>query len=308
MKKILIAGIGKHGARYVEGIITAKIKNIQLHLLDKNEIASIVPPHLKRQLEGNYNIHTHNSLSSLPNGFDLAIISTTANERPNIVHTLSTHIGVQDWILEKVLSTSSEGLEIISQATASGKTWVNHPRRISTLYTKLKLQLTNEPLDFTIQWPGFALGCNSIHFIDIVEWLTGETVVDVNIVETSGWYEAVRPGYSEFDGRIIVNYSAGSKMILDNTRSEMEPDLKILQGNTIVTLKEKSGFIINNNFYNGQIEYQSDFSGPMVSNIIQNGECGLTDLEASTRQHRKFFEGINNNTHLKKGDGYFPIT
>ena len=308
MKQILIVGVGKHGARYVEGIITSKFKNIQTHLLEKECIASKVPANLKKHIEENRNIHIHNSISSLPDGFDLAIVSTSAKERPDIVKTLSANIGVQDWILEKVLSTCNEGLDVISQATAGGKTWVNHPRRISTLYAKLKLLLTNQPLDFTIQWPGLTLGCNSIHFIDIVEWLTGENVLNVNIDKTSGWFEASRPGYHEFDGKILVNYSAGSKLIIDNTGNEIEPNLKISQGKNVITVKEKTGLIINNQFYDGRIEYQSECSGQVVSNILQYGECGLTKLKDSIRQHQKLFEGINNNLLLKKEDGYFPIT
>ena len=67
--------------------------------------------------------------------------------------------------------------------------WVNTPRRLTQLYRFLKRTISDcTHLEFKIVDPMFGLGCNSIHFLDTFEWLTGEEISDINIDARSDWY------------------------------------------------------------------------------------------------------------------------
>ena len=56
-------------------------------------------------------------------------------------------------------------------------------------------------LQFGISGGGWGLGCNSIHFLDLIGWLTGATTVELS----GEWIDAdtvrsKRPGFVEFTG------------------------------------------------------------------------------------------------------------
>ena len=128
---VLIVGAGQLGSRYLQGLAVCKSK-LRIYVVDLNPKALSVAQerwantsHLERDCKV---VTFHSSIYECPNQADLAIIATTANNRYEVVCSLKKNILIHYWILEKVLTQSSNLLrQLQSQFTDHSMAWVNTP-------------------------------------------------------------------------------------------------------------------------------------------------------------------------------------
>src|SRR3989338_1169666 len=130
---ILIAGAGRIGSRYLQGLVKCRmplriyVQNIHEESLGRagqrwNEALGTETHHV---------VSFHTSFASLPRQLDIAIVATTADIRPQTVSEIANHTAVRFWVLEKVLAQSESGLdEIMSCIGNSSSAWVNTARRM----------------------------------------------------------------------------------------------------------------------------------------------------------------------------------
>ena len=81
-------------------------------------------------------------------------------------------------ILEKVVFQSIQDFEDIIELLKINqiKAWVNCPRRMYKFYQEVQKQIGNgEQIIYTIRGGNWEMGCNSIHFIDLISFISGET-------------------------------------------------------------------------------------------------------------------------------------
>ncbi len=300
MKKILIYGVGQLGSRYIQGL--AKSQNCYEIIAVDPSGNSLREAKLRwSEVDGEKSSHTIRWLEKYPENLDavdLVIVVTSSLGRAELIRNLSEKLQVRYWILEKLLTQSVDELKIIEKATASADArWVNTPRRLMDWHRKLKSRFFDKaPLRVTKSGGLWGLACNSIHFIDLTAWWTGESLVSMN---TSGldnvWFESKRPGFYETTGELIATFSGGSVLSLNASFDAAEQELRVeTVDGEVWEIDEQRGvaFAPGGQLLPGQIEYQSSMTAPLVTGILQKNTCSLPTLAESSAQHAVFLEAM----------------
>jgi hypothetical protein len=131
----------------------------------------------------------------------------------------------------------------------------------------------------------------------------------IQLTSLNGWQKSKRVGYKEFDGELTAYYEDGSELYL---KSDVAGDVSIVvnQNGKQFIINESDGVHLENGFFPGRVEYQSELSSELVSDILENkmGD-GLPTIKQSVDQHLAFFKAIRNCKSLQI-DPYedIPIT
>jgi len=277
--KALIIGAGNIGIRHLQGLKSARHNLKSVTVVDPDPNATF------RAYEmGHFGIVKYSEV--IPSGnYDIVIVATNSKERRGVIEKIQGRYGFL--LLEKFLfHNESEYFERLPNA------FVNCPRRIMPGYIKLKQELSGFPVNGVIcNLPG--LLSNSIHWMDFVSYLTGKK--DLIFCFTPGEIlKSKRNGYNESSG--ILDIESG------NTRLRVFN----LNQNKIFTISI-NGREINETekTIDGEpFEYklQSELTGDVVNQWIENGTCGLTDYEQSAEWHLQILR------ELRRVNWNLPIT
>ena len=304
--KILLAGLGNIGARYLQGILTIN----QVTGIDIIEPISTAFERGMKICNDEHSTVRRVGYKDLEQKYDIAIVSTPSSIRPRVVESISKSTNIEFWILEKILAQSILDLDNIEKEVSGSKGgWVNTPRRRTSLYRRLKsVMAPGVPFKFNVFFENIGLGCNAIHFIDLVSWLAGSPVKEIKI-ETEGWKASKRDGYLDFDGHLVAKFNDGSVLNI-NSCGDTTKRITIKQSNTNYIVNEENGFISDGSFVEGRIQLQSELTAPLITEVIQGSiGSGLPTLKESVHQHKILFSAISSSTNLKKQiENGIPIT
>jgi len=317
-KKVIIVGAGQIGSRYLQGLAKYD-RPLEIIVIDHNQ--NSIELSKKRWLDTNPNLFNHkiywnNEYIFKNDNIDLIIISTSSNEREKLISKISKKYITKYWILEKVLAQCSDDVKDINFYTKDSKSvWVNTSRRAMSIYSQLKIKLNSAIPDRIIINGGlWGLACNSIHFIDLVEFLTNQSLVSINTKNIDKkWIKSKREGYFEITGELSAKFSRGTELILRSKHDILNKIIRIeLPDKFFWIIDEAKGEIYSSEgekFY-GKLENQSDMTTNIVKEILENGLCKLTSLKDSSRQHVVFLDAILNhwNNSKNKIDKKVPIT
>ena len=318
MQNILLVGAGQLGSRYLQGLSTVKL-DLCITVVDPSDLS--LDSAKKRWLEvgGDKSQHKIRWCKVLPQDLvliNLAIIATSAGGRADLVKHISNTVRVSYWVLEKVLAQSKQELDIIHAATINAKgTWVNMVRRVINWHQQLKFNFYEQgPLKVKKTGGLWGLACNTIHFIDLISWWTGESLFSVNTNRLDRtWLKSKRLGYFEVIGELLVKFSGGTELILQSQPNVTEDIMHIeLPNKNIWTIDEVNyiAYKSKKDIFKGEHKLQSEYTGPMVTKILTNGNCELTTLKQSSEQHKIFLDAMlaHWNFSNKFNDKIVPIT
>lgn len=296
--KILIAGAGQLGSRYLQGL--SKVKNsLDIFVFDPSKVSLKRSEERWREmpLASNHMVRFDGSLSNIPKDMDLAIISSTADVRAQLVKRICNQSSISNWILEKVLGQSSGEISQIQGYLSGEKSaWVNTPMYCWSLYQKIRMFYPSESsVDATFMGFG-GLACNAIHFIDFVSRWSGALVTEIDVSGLrSDWYASKREGFYEIDGEMNVSFSDGSSLMMITDRYEVNymANLKIKDDEWLID--ESKGLACTSDgrqTRRGDVEYQSQLTAPLVEAIFADNPCGLPTLAESAQQHNLFLNTL----------------
>lgn len=201
--KILIIGLGNLGKRHLSSILNSKLKmnvfcyDIKINALEDFEWTNTY---------GNKTLKTISSFAEVGEEIDFALFAMTSSGRRDVFDELINSTTVRNILFEKVLFQTVEDYEHVQkELTRLGiKAWVNCARRQMDSYQQLKKEL-EAAKEMYIQVCGseWGMACNSIHEIDIIEFLSGgkETHIE-NLNLLPQVYDSKRAGYKEVYGTI----------------------------------------------------------------------------------------------------------
>lgn len=301
MSNILIAGCGRLGLRYLEGIIKIQ-QSLNIHIYDiSNNSILKAKNFIDSRNESQHKFYYHNKTIKKNLNFTLVIISSTADTRKKILYYLNQSITYRYCILEKVLTQSVESSTDFLVANKRDNIWVNTPRKIMPLYNKIKsLLLDQGPIEMTVTGNKWGICCNGCHYIDLLTWLTDEIILKVNEIEFSNkflWYETKRPKFYDIVGSVNLEFSSGSKLsLISNLQPSKKHSIQIKTKNNIVDIDELSGKVMYNKDYKftEQILLQSFMSKELVEGIINHGKCNLTTFSNHLISHNIFIDFLIN--------------
>ena len=296
--KILLCGSGELGSRYLQGL---KACNCPLEIFVYDPSKTALTLALDRWNEVSFynqkhSISFHSSLEEIKKNIDLVIVSTTSNVRLQVVEQVSKLMDVKFWILEKVLVQRVDDIKSLTRfITNDSNAWVNTPRREMKWHQAIKGNLdAKSEMHFAVEGGNWGLACNSIHFLDLFAWWSGNSIEHIN---TEGlkdqWFESKRQGFWEVYGTLEVLLSGGSTASLTSLSSEEKVIIRISNGlEWEITEKDglakrSDGFIVE-----GSLEYQSTLATSIVESILRNGTCNLPTLKESSIVHKVYIESM----------------
>lgn len=210
-----------------------------------------------------------------------------------IVH----HAVVRYWILEKVLAQSAQGLdELLSYIGKDALAWVNTPRRIIPWHKIIKDRLkSNSPLQMHITGGAWHLACNAVHFLDLLAWWSGESLLEVSTdLLEGGWFGSKRAGNWEIYGTLEARFSGGSTMKMTAGLGKPVYIINVIDGDRTWHIDEEKGTANSSDGIEipGRLPFQSEMTHALVEEIIETGHCQLPSIEASVEIHRILIDAM----------------
>ena len=314
----MLVGAGQLGSRYLQGFVSANC-HLDITVVDSS-LTSLARAKTRWIQAGGENCqHTIRWVEETPREVEdisVAFIVTSAKARAELVRQIDSRIGVHFWILEKVLAQSLDELEIIRRATArSLGVWVNKPFRMMSWHKSLKERFVGRgPLKANYSGTNWGLACNGIHYIDLVAWFSGESIVSVSTNSLDQqWHESKRDGYFEVTGKLQVIFSKGSSLDLESKSEARKNSFEIeLSDETLWVIDENAGVARSSTGHQigGTLELQSQLSSRLIDNVILRSQCELPTLEESISTHKVFLEALLLHWNLSQNrkDVCVPIT
>jgi hypothetical protein len=296
---VLISGAGQLGSRYLQGLVKCRLPlKIMVH---DSSLVSLERARLRwNEVLDPHSIHTvsyHSSIETLPHQIDVVILATTADSRPIVIRDIATHASVRFWVVEKVLAQNQSGLdEIVKHIGVGFNAWVNTPRRMMPWHREIKAQLgLGRPMTLKVQGGAWRLACNAVHFLDLLEWWSGETISGMTTdLLAPHWFESERRGFWEIAGTLSATFSGGASAHLCANQSSNGVRLEVTDGRLTWLIAEADGIANRSDGLAivGRMQYQSEMTAPLVESILEGRGCDLPTLEESARLHRTFIHGM----------------
>lgn len=316
-QSVLLIGAGQLGSRYLQGL-AAMQEPLAVTVADPSEAALAVARERLASVSPatNHLVQFSTSLEDVPQQFDLALVVTPASCRARVVTEIANRHQVKAWILEKLLAQSCTQLDQIEQALGgSSQVWVNTPRRLMSWHQAIRTQLLlsdPSPLKVRVSGGSWGLACNGIHFIDLVAWWIQSSVQSVNTAGLGDWAQSKRVGFQEAFGCMQVSYADGSELELCCKSGTRPTQITVVTPQGEWLIEESAGRATGpfGQNLNGQLNFQSVLTAPLVKQILQKGNCDLPSLAESTAQHRPLLDSLLKHWNLSQGhhDSVVPIT
>lgn len=325
MRKIAVIGAGQIGSRHLQALGEIDIP-ISIEVVNPNTGALLMAEERFEEVPFNKNISSisyFDDLNELSPQIDLCIIATKADVRADVIKELSAHKRIRYLILEKVLFQNIKDFDLVSEILKSAEihTWVNCPRRTYPIYKWIKgFFQPGEKISVRVEAQDMGLCCNSIHFIDLLSFITGLTDIEIDITGIEKTvFESKRKGFIEFYGILQGAQSNGSNIIV-TSRNKMPSLIKIMifgervkvfinetEGTADISKKEDDWKWEKIQF---KEPLQSELTQLVAKDILENGKCDLTDFDDSCLLHKPLLSSFITHLELIKGErvDYCPIT
>lgn len=323
---IAIIGVGQIGSRHLQALALLSCP-VSIYLVDPSEASLATAVERFGQVKGLVkpeNVHTLLDIEQLPGSIDIAIIASSAQIRRALVDTLLSAKQVRYLILEKFLFQKPEDFDHIGDLIAGKNipTWVNCPRRVVAFYKKLKQDIgPSQRVAFSVAGSQIGIGCNGIHYLDLMSFLTGELNFTLSPDGLdAGIKESKRPGFIEFTGSLQGFSANGSSFHLTSFAGGSTPTLLTIASEVFTCViregEGKAWFSEHKNNWQWEeracsIPFQSQITHLLVEEILQTGTSQLTTYEDSKLLHLSILKALT--AHAQSlpsisGDQLCPIT
>ena len=305
MFKTLLIGAGQLGSRHLQGLLKFQKKQF-IYVLDRSEDSLTVAKERAAEIESKHTVNYVSEWKSIPFELDLVIVATGASVRAKLVTKLLKSYNVKNLVLEKVLFQDLKSYsEIGDLIKASGTpTWVNHPRRMFKHYLDIKNKISKneEVINFQVFGGNWDLACNALHFIDLINFLSGSEVLNLDFGEIdNNIIKSKRPNCIELTGSFSGVLKNGNRFNISSLEGAYE-DI------TITILTKSSRWIIQEggaqriiylgkeNNFNEIIdsftnEYQSTLTTRIINDILIEGNTSLPSYDEACSSHIPFIKG-----------------
>lgn len=324
MSRVVIIGAGQLGSRHLQGLAKSSVE-ISIEVVEPFERSREIARQRYEEIEANpkvKNIDFYESIDKLSNEIDVVIIATNADVRSRIIKELLSKKIVKNLVLEKVLFQSVEEYHEVQKLLHehSTKCWVNHPRRMFPFYQALKNEIKDaEQVSYMVQGGAWGLGCNGLHFIDHLSFLSDNDQLKIdNDFLHPHIYEAKRADYVEFNG--LLKGRMGNHIFALYSDKEYAPTtLTITTDRLNAYVDEANGYVRiarKSNDWKWEeskqkiVYFQSELTNLLIEQILTMGSCDLPTYDEAMKLHIPFIEALL--THMESVDGQLlslcPIT
>lgn len=319
--KVLLIGAGQIGSRHLQGLARSKL-NLSIEMLEPSASARELAIQRFNEIPENDAAKTLRAIDSLDSSdfqgrANLAIIATGAAPRYDALCYLLSRIHVPYLLSEKVLfQRLSHFDEMETLLSKHGcKAWVNCARRMYPYAQYLKELFSGDTLSMSVQGGNWGLACNGIHFLDLLAFLSGASMVvrwNIDLLDHA-IYESKRHGYKEFGGSISFALQGGHEIVMKDDKLSGAPFIIDIMGRSArATVIENASLMLLCAAKNGWkmerhdilVPYQSELTNEVIEEILIRSCCGLTEYSESAELHKAYLEAFLE--HMRKVTGSRP--
>lgn len=297
MAKILIIGTGQLGSRHLQSLNLLK-QEIDITVVDPNPTSlEIAKSRFDATIKDIKHKITYEQEITTSQPIDIAIIASTANHRRTIIENLLNKTQVNHLVLEKLLFTQEQDYYVIADKLSSlpTRTWVNCTMRMMPYYQQLNTVFKNEVIQYHVSGSQYGLVTNAIHYLDHAAYITGTNNFELNTQYLDKQIiESKRAGYYELTGTLIAHFENGSLAFLHCNKNGMSPiTIEIYNENKRIISKEWEQKVWQTSLandwkweeINAPIPYQSTLTAELVTSLLNNNSCNLTNYNTSMKIH-----------------------
>lgn len=310
IRSILLVGAGQLGRRHLQGLAHIDIP-VSIEVVDPVPAALEAARESFGEIAAAPGIAGVTFSTSVGEGgapVDLAVIATASDVRAQAISSLLAKRSVRNLLLEKFLfqrESEYQAMGALMQERGAAA-FVNCPRRIYPYYRRLREELPGEgALTFRVSGSTWGLACNSVHFLDLFAFLTGDSRIEMGeVLLDPVVLESKRPGFVEFTGTLRGTNSRGDTFEISCTEEPGHPvQVSLETPGRRIEIVEAAGkaTVFAAGSGTGREEpfsvlYQSQLTGLVASEVVRTGTCGLTPYPESARLHlpilRTFLEHL----------------
>lgn len=304
---LLIVGAGQLGSRHLQACLKLSIK-FNIYVVDNSEVSLSISEERANQVDwgADHKVYYYKDLNCVnESNIDYLILATGAAVRYSILEASLNLFEVKYLILEKFLFQDVESYRKAESIIKlkNVKAFVNCPLRTYSFYKKIKNDYINinKPVYFNYkagEWCGLA--CNSIHYIDLVAYLSGANIEYISAEKVDGTViQSKRKGYIEFTGTIRANLCNGSSISINSIKNSDEvSEIEILNDELRILVNEitgeyviySKGIVIESGCYD--LVYQSNLTNIIINQLMDSGDCDLVGYTESMHFHLEFLESL----------------
>lgn len=296
MFRVAVIGAGQLGSRHLQGLARLELP-CEVFVVDPSVDSLVLARRRFEEMPANpavRGVHFASSAAELPSELDYAIVATTADVRLKAMRSLLDGRTVRAMLLEKVLFQRAADFEAAAALLHGSGTraWVNCPRRIFPIYADVKQFLAGQPLlGFQAAGGGWGLGCNSIHFLDLLGFLTGQRPDDIS---ASGLDEALIPSkrrnFMEFTGSLRGRFGATRFELASFAQSSARLIVTIRGESRSCVIDETAGkaFLLDDRTWETQsftVPLLSEQATSVAAGLLSEGRCALSTFDESASHH-----------------------
>ena len=310
--RFLVIGFGNMGCRHTQSIISS-YPNAKICVLEPSK--DNFEKNCKRINIRSTNIERYSEIELLNGHFDFCVVATSAEPRFKIVKLLIEY-GIKNLLLEKVVFQSQEQFDYIKKLNIKENVniYCNFVSRYFPNYIEIKKEISKKPFKMIVSGGDFGLACNSLHYLDIFQYLRKDTsrIVSHNLQENlSGNIRG--ENYKELHGALYLTNSFGDSLsiISDLEKEKGQLEITILNGDDIHILNENSlnhTIISNTAIIKKQFKIlrTSELTGVIIKDFY-NKNILLPKVSETSNNHIQIFKIFNKIFNLSEFDNC-PIT
>lgn len=227
MTYFTVIGAGNLGSRHLQALARWNRGPVDIGVYEPSDTAWGVAEQRCKEVASEHAVIRRLSGISEAAKSSLCIVATNADVRPGVMRELLEAGFSGTLVLEKVLFQRPSDYEVgMSLAeSSSARIYVNCPRRMVPAFKDIAEKFKSDSrVVMTVFGGDWGLGCNAIHFVDLLAYITGQTDFSYDTGSLDPVvYDSKRAGYVEFCGVLTGRSSRGDVMVLGSMVSSTLP-------------------------------------------------------------------------------------
>lgn len=307
MNNIALIGCGQLGSRHLQSLANLNLgATIYVHDVSEDSLRIAKSRYDEIESASSIDCVYTSDLADLPNQLDLVIIASNSLQRLGLIQAVTAGRNIRYMILEKVLFPRLEDYGIAQTLLLQRgiRCWVNcNKASNNTFFSAMNAQFDSKsPVHIRVEGREWGLGCNAIHFVELLSFLIGQAAQKIDSSDLSPViHESKRTGYIEFHGKLKIS-SGSHKLELNSIENGPAPLVLVLDsaimraelsfGERLTGKVERRDNDWVAEHIDTVIKRQSELTSVLVEDILLREKCVLPEYEKSKINHLLLLESL----------------
>lgn len=323
--RLALIGAGQVGSRHLQGLARLALP-CEIDVVDTSRDSLKTALSRFEEMPTNQMIRAirfHTSMDALPRVLDYVIVATSADVRLNVVQQLLDRATVRRLLLEKVLFQNLVDYALAGTLLAKHgvRCWVNCTRRVFPIYSDIREFFAGDLIRYyQVRGGGWGLGCNSVHFLDLLGMLTDDVPerlsardLDLTLISSK------RKDFFEFTGTLRGHFTRGTEVEITSLANSSARRLQTFRSERRACIVDEAAgvalFLATEN--TGSWERKdfrslltSEIATSLTTQILTQDSCDLSTFEQSVAYHLPLVETLGRHAAAFLGTSpeFCPIT